>query len=155
MLIIKKRGRGKYLIYQIGKVPEYLKKKKIAHTYEYLNWTQTEMKEIIRKEYLRIARKLLETKLCCRNIIKPINTLAVPLVRYSEPFLKLTMEELRQKEQRKRKLKTMHKVLHLKDNIDWFYESRKEKRRRIASIEDCIYVTFQVVKEYTKRAKND
>ena len=30
---------------------------------------QTEMKEIVRKEYLRRTRKLLETKLCSRNQI--------------------------------------------------------------------------------------
>ena len=33
-------------------------------------------------------RKLLETKLYSGNLIKEINTWAVPLVRYSGPFLK-------------------------------------------------------------------
>ena len=33
-------------------------------------------------------RKLLETKLYSRNLIKETNTWAAPLVRYSEPFLK-------------------------------------------------------------------
>ena len=32
-------------------------------------------------------RKLLKAKLCCRYLIKRINTLAVPFVRYSELFL--------------------------------------------------------------------
>ena len=49
---------------------------------------QAEMKEKIQKEYLRKTRKLLETKLNSRNLIKGINTWAVPLVRYSGPFLK-------------------------------------------------------------------
>ena len=49
---------------------------------------QAEMKEKIQKEYLRRTRKLLETKLNCGNLIKGINTWAVPLVRYSGPFLK-------------------------------------------------------------------
>ena len=35
---------------------------------------QVEMKYKIQKEYLRRARKLLETKLCSRNLIKGINT---------------------------------------------------------------------------------
>ena len=48
---------------------------------------QMEMKDKIRK-YLRRTRKLLETKLSSRNLIKGINTLAVPFVRYSGPFLK-------------------------------------------------------------------
>ena len=56
---------------------------------------KVEMKEKIKKEYLRWTRKLFETKLCSRNLIKGINTWAVPLVRYSRPFLKWTREELK------------------------------------------------------------
>ena len=61
-------------------------------TYKYLGILkadtikQVEMKDKIQTEYLRITRKLLETKLSRRNLIKGINTLAVPLVRYSRPF---------------------------------------------------------------------
>ena len=57
------------------------------------------MKEKITKEYLRRMRKLLETILCSRNLIKGINTWAVTLVRYSGLFVKWTMEELRQKDE--------------------------------------------------------
>ena len=53
---------------------------------------QAEMKEKIQKEYLWRTRKLLETKLNSRNLIKGINTWAVPLVSYSGPFLKWTWE---------------------------------------------------------------
>ena len=56
---------------------------------------QVEMKEKIKKEYFRRTRKLLKTKLYSRNLIKGINTWAVPLVRYSGPFLKWTREELK------------------------------------------------------------
>ena len=67
-------------------------------TYKYLgileayNIKQVEMKNKIQKEYLRRTRKLLETKLNSRNLIKGINTWAVPLVRYSGPFLKWTRD---------------------------------------------------------------
>ena len=47
---------------------------------------QVEMKDEIQNEYLRRTRKLLETKLSRRNLIKGINTWAVPLVRYVDPF---------------------------------------------------------------------
>ena len=57
---------------------------------------QVQMKDTIRKEYLRRTRKLLETKLSSRNFIKGINTWALPLVRYSGPFLKWTRDELKQ-----------------------------------------------------------
>ena len=49
---------------------------------------QVQMKDKIQKEYLRRTRKLLETKLSSRNLIKGINIWAVPLVRYFWPFLK-------------------------------------------------------------------
>ena len=72
------------------------------------------MKDKIRKEYLRRTRKLLETKLSSRYLIKGINTLAVLLVRYSGPFLKWTRDDLKQMDQRTRKLMTMHKALYVK-----------------------------------------
>ena len=68
---------------------------------------QEEMKEKITKKYFRRTGKLLETILYSRNLIKGINIWVVPLVRYSEPFLKWTREEHKQMDQRTRKL--MHK----------------------------------------------
>ena len=70
-------------------------------TYKYLGILkantikQVEIKNKILKKYLRRTRKLLGTKLSCRNLIKGINTWVVPLVRYSGPFLKWTRDELR------------------------------------------------------------
>ena len=55
-----------------------------------------EMKEKIKKEGLRKARKLLEKKLNSRHLVKRINTWAVTLVRYSARFLKWTREEPKQ-----------------------------------------------------------
>ena len=89
---------------------------------------QVEMKDKIQKEYLR-TRKLLETKLSSRNLIKGINTWAVLLVRYSGPFLEWTRDELKQMDQRTRKLMTMHNPLHPRDNVDRQYISRKEGGR--------------------------
>ena len=42
---------------------------------------QVKIKDKIQKEYLKWTRKLVETKLSSRNLIKGINTWAVPLVR--------------------------------------------------------------------------
>ena len=83
-------------------------------TYKYLGILeadtikQVEIPDKIQKEYLRRTKKLLETKLSSRNLIKGINNWAVSLVRYSGPFLKWTREELRQIDQRTRKIMTMH-----------------------------------------------
>ena len=84
-------------------------------TYKYLDISeadaikQVEMKEKIQKEYFRRTRKLLETKLCSRNLIKVIDTWAVPLVRFSGPFLKWTREELKQIDERTKKKKKKKK----------------------------------------------
>ena len=61
-------------------------------TYKYLgileadSIKQMKMKYKIQKEYLRRTTKLLETKLSCRNLMKGINTWAVPLVNTRDPF---------------------------------------------------------------------
>ena len=91
---------------------------------------QVEMKDKNQKGYLRRTRKLLETKLYSENLIKGINTWALPLVRYSGPFLKWTRDELRQMEERTRKLMTMHKTSHPRDDIDRLYVSMKRGRKR-------------------------
>ena len=89
---------------------------------------QVEMKDKIKKKYLRRTRKLLETKLFGWNLIKGINTSNVLLVRYSGAFGKWTREELRQMDQRTRKLMTMHKALHLSDDVErLYYQERSEK----------------------------
>ena len=112
---------------------------------------QVEMKEKIKKEYLRITRKLLETKLCSRNFIKGINTWAVHLVRYSGPFFKWTKDELKQMDERTRKLTTIHKVLHPRDDVDRLYVSRKEGRRGLASIEDNVDASIQRLEDYIEK----
>ena len=109
------------------------------------------MKDKIQKEYPRRTRKLLETKLFCRNLIKGINTWAVPLVRYSGPFLKLTRDEFKQMDQRTRKLMTMHKALRPRDDVDRLYVSRKEGGRGLASIKDSVDAWIQRLEDYIQK----
>ena len=117
-------------------------------TYKYLGILeadtikQVEMKNKIQKEYLR-TKKLLKTKLSCRNLIKGINPLSVPLVRYSGPFLNWTRDELKQMDQKTRKLMTMHKALHPRDGVDRLYVLRKKGGRGLANIEDSVDALLQ------------
>ena len=130
-------------------------------TYKYLGILeadtikQVEMREKIKKEYLRKTRKLLVTKLSCRNLTKGLNTRAVPLIRYSGPFLKWIREELNQMDQRtkkkQQKLMTIHKALHLRDNIDRLYVSGKEGGRGLASIEDSVDALIQWLEDYIEK----
>ena len=109
------------------------------------------MKEKINKEYPRRTRKLLETKLSSRNLIKGINTWDVPLIRYLGAFLKWTREELKQMDQRTRKLMTMHKALHPRDDVERLYVSRNEGGRGLPSIEDSIVASMQRLEDYIEK----
>ena len=126
-------------------------------TYKYLgileadSIKQVEIKDKIRKEYLRRTRKLLATKVSSRNLIKRINTWVVPLVRYSGPFLKWTRDELKQMDQRTRKLMTMHKALHPRDDVDRLYVPRKEGGRGLTRIEDSVDESIQRLEDYIEK----
>ena len=96
LLVRKTTSSGKRHLTDGIELPNQDKIRTLAEneTYKYLGILeadtikQVEMKNKIQKEYLRRTRKLLETTLFCRNLIKGINTWAVSLVRYSGPFLK-------------------------------------------------------------------
>ena len=126
-------------------------------TYKYLGILeadtieQVEMKNKIQKEYLRRTRKLLETKLSSRNLIKGINTCAVPLVRYLELFLRWTREKLRQMDQRTRKLMTMNKAFDPRDDVDRLYEPRKEGGRGLSRVEDSVNTSIQRLEDYIEK----
>ena len=64
---------------------------------------------------------------------------AVPLVRYSGPFLKWTREEL--------------KALHPRDDVDGLYVSRKEGGRGIASIEDSVDASIQRLERLHRKTR--
>ena len=114
---------------------------------------QVEMKEKILKDYFRRTRKQLKTKLYSRNLIKGINTWTVPFVRYSESLLKLTREELQQMDKRIRKLMSVNKAIYPKYNIDRLNETRKERGRGPASIEDSIDTSIRQLQDYIKKYK--
>ena len=105
-------------------------KRKLKVTPEYWNGGSSEKWKWKKnlKEYHRRTRKVLETKLYCRNLIKGITTWAVSLVRYSGQFLKWTRKKLQQIDQRTRKLMTSYEVLHPTDNIERLYMSKRRKR---------------------------
>ena len=89
------------------------------------------------------TRKLLETKLCSRNLIKGINIWAVYFVRYSGPYLKWTREKLKQMDQRTRKLMIMLKALYPRDDVDRLYVSRKETGGGLTRIKDSVDASIQ------------
>ena len=105
----------------------------------------------IREKYPRRIRKLLETKLCSRNLIKSINTLAVALVRYSGSISKWTREELWQMDKNTRKLMTMYEALNPRDDKDKLFMLR-EKWWELASPQYYIDASIQGLENYIKKS---
>ena len=54
-------------------------------------------------------------------------------------------------DQRTRKLMTMHKALHPRDNVDRLHVSRREGGRGLASIEDSVDASTQWLEEYIQK----
>ena len=46
---------------------------------------------------------------------------------------------------------TMHKALHLRDEVDILYESRKEGRREVANTEDSVDASIQRLEDYIEK----
>ena len=53
--------------------------------------------------------------------------------------------------QRTRKLMTIHKALHLKDDVDIIYASRKEGGRGLTSIEDSVDASILRLEDYIEK----
>ena len=69
--------------------------------------------------------------------------MSVSFVRYLGLFLKRTSEEVEQMDEGTRKLITMHKALHPRDETDRLYVPRKEGGRGLTSIQDTVDVSIQ------------
>ena len=116
---------------------------------------EVEMKDKVQKEYLKRTKKLLETKFSRRNLIKRINIWAIPLVRYSRPFLKWTREDIKQMGQRTRKLITIHQVFHPSDDVYRLYVSGNKRGRGLASIEGSFDASKQRLEDSLKTVEEE
>ena len=60
---------------------------------------------------------------------------------------------LKQTDQETRKLMTMHKAFHTRDDIDRLYIRSKERGRGLTRIEDCVDALIQGLKNDIKKIK--
>jgi hypothetical protein len=77
-----------------------------------------QMKERLKHEYRRRLRMILKSELNARNKITAIETLAVPVLRYSFGIINWRTEEIKQIDRKTRKMLTMYKMHHPKADID-------------------------------------
>ena len=106
-------------------------------------WASWRLTPSNKRRWKKKLRKNISGELSSRNLIKGINTWTVPHIRYSGPFLKWTREELKQMDQKTRKLMTMHKALHPRDDDERLY------LWRLTSIEDSVDASIQL-EDYIK-----
>ena len=103
-------------------------------------------------EYKRRVRKIVKTKLNGRNIVKGINTWAIPVLRYSAPFLSWTKTELQSIDGKTRKLLTMHNGLHPRSDVNRFYIPRKVGERGLANAEDTVILAKISLEDHIKKS---
>ena len=114
---------------------------KSLETYKYLGVLEAdevmvnEINDKVKKEYYKKVRNVLETKLNSGNVFKAVS---VPVVRYSEAFIRWSRLQLEEVDRRSRKLLTMHNGFHLKSNVDWLYLSRSEGGRGYIGVQDIV-----------------
>ena len=98
----------------------------------------SEMKEKVKKEYMKRLKLMLKTKLNSRNLFLGINTWAVAVVRYSAAFIDWTKEETREMDRQTRKMLFNYGAIHPKANTLRIYMHRKRGGRGLIGIEECV-----------------
>ena len=128
------------------------------YRYRYLGILQSdqvlcnEMKENVRAEYKRRVKKVLKSKLNGGNMVSAINTWAVPLIRYSAPFLYWGRDEIKEMDRTTRKITNMHNALHPRDSVAKLYLPRKEGGRGLLSVEDCVDLAILGLENYIQKS---
>ena len=79
---------------------------------------ENKMKEKIIKEYKRMLRLVLKSKLNGKNTITAISVWAMGVFRYGACILQWKESELKDLDRKSRKTMTMYGASHLKSNVD-------------------------------------
>ena len=125
-----------------------------GESYKYLGileadkFLEEKMKLNISKEYIRRLRKILKSKLNDGNLVRGVNAWAVSLLRYSAAFVSWRKSELQAIDRKTRKLFTIYGALYPKSDVDRLYIPRKEGRRGLISIEDCVELAIRGLEVY-------
>ena len=122
--------------------------------YKYLGVLQAddikhqEMKDLIRKEYLRRVKAVAKSKLYAKNLISSLNAWAVSIIRYSAGILEWREKELQDIDIKTRKILTMNGIFHKKSNVDRLYLKRDCGGRGLICVEDCVKLERNGLKKY-------
>ena len=109
-----------------------------------------EMKEKVRKEYLRRVKLVAGSKLSGGNLIKAVNVWAVSVVRYTAGILDWTEIEMDAMDVKTRKILTMNGAFHAKSSVDRLYMKRNVGGRGLIGVRFCIESEVRGLKEYVE-----
>ena len=112
-----------------------------------------EMKDKIKKEYIRRVRNKLKSKLNGGNIISAVNSRAVSIVRCGAGIINWTKMELEELDRRTKKLMTMYGAHHPKTDVDRPYLQRCERGRGLLGLEDYVQVEVHSLEKYLSTLK--
>ena len=97
-----------------------------------------EMKDLVRKEYLRRVKLVAGSWLLGGNMVRAVNTWAVSVVRYTAGILEWNDSELKAMDVKTRKLLTMKGAFHMNSSVDRLYMKRLVGGRGLISVEECV-----------------
>ena len=112
-----------------------------------------EMKDQIKKEYIRRVRNILKSKLNGGNIISAINSRAVSIVRYGAGITSWTKMGLEELDRKTRKLMRMYGAHQPKVDVDRLYSQKCEGGRGLIGLEDCVQVEVHSLEKYLRTSK--
>ena len=107
-----------------------------------------EMKEQLKKEYIRGVRNVLKSKLNGGNKISAINSRAVSMVRYGAGIFKWTKNELEELDRKTRELMSLYGTQHPKADVDRLYLKRCDGGRGLIGVEDCVQTEVNSLDKY-------
>ena len=114
-----------------------------------------EIKDKVKKEYYRRARKVLETKLNSDNVFNAINTWTVSVVWYSAAFLGYSRHKLEKIDKKIRKLLTIQTGFHPEGNVDRLYLSRSDSDRGLIGVQDTVDTAILGLRYYVRKSKRN
>ena len=97
-----------------------------------------EMKEKVRKEYLRTVKLPAKSKLYGSHLVKIFDSWAIGVVRYRAGVLEWSDRELKQMDVKRRKRLTIGGTFHDKSNVARLYMKRKVGGGGQISVVDCV-----------------
>jgi hypothetical protein len=107
-----------------------------------------EMKELVRREYLRRVRRVAGSRLNGGNLITAVNVWAVSVVRYTAGVLDWSALDLKDMDIKTRKLLTLNGAFNMRSNKDRLYMKRKVGGRGLISMEECVRAEEAGLRDY-------